>query len=649
MRTRTRFVLVVGAAAATAVSGGCKVQPVDGNVDRRQPLADEVVGGDGSGGPIVGSTIPVSGNGVGGGAAGTGSGGTSGGADLGPAARESLKFLPMGFGGAGVGARGKGDAPYQDTVPHRDRWRVGYPAWERGSQTDSPWEKGAWWDPYHQNVLKGDYPILGTQNVFLNIEAESITKIETKKVPIPSSPFTRDAGNEEFFGNFHVRGQSQEFLLTADLFHGETSFKPVDWRVLVKGATMQNYAASEENMALYADPSRGKTRRDSHTTLQQAFFETTLATVSPRYDVIQARVGIQQFNSDFRGFLLCDETLGYRLFGNADDNRWQWNAAWFPRLEKDTNSGLNELKSNGQDVYVLNLYRQDALGFLLPHWKHEEWSQGLTSQVSVHWLSTDPSVHYDENEFLVRPRLIGTVEPTEANVHWFGWTNDGHIDRINVNSALYYAQGDQDIDEVAGRRVDVSAWMAALELSIDMDWMRWRIQGLWQQGDDNPLDDEAHGFDGIFDCPNFAGGDFGFWNHQGIGLSGTGVGLVQGGSLYNTLRSSKLEGNPSFVNPGLLLLGGGWDAQLTPKLKLVTNVSHLWFDDTSSLEYLLGQGKIGRDIGWDISAGVIWRPLLTDNVIVKSGVSALVPGDGFRDIYTAETLYALFAEIILTW
>ena len=33
---------------------------------------------------------------------------------------------------------------------------------------DYPGVKGAWWDPYNQNVLKGDYPIIG-QHTFLNL------------------------------------------------------------------------------------------------------------------------------------------------------------------------------------------------------------------------------------------------------------------------------------------------------------------------------------------------------------------------------------------------------------------------------------------------------------------------------------------------
>ncbi|MCE9635002.1 MAG: hypothetical protein K8T90_04785 [Planctomycetes bacterium] len=645
MHNSTRLLLVAG--VLLPVTAGCKVQPVDGNIDRRQPVAAESLASTLKSG---GGTIDTLGHGdsvtVGGGTAGgvnTGAGG------LGPAAREAVKFLPLGYAGDDPGARARGDAPYEDIVPHPDRWRVGFPAWERGSMTDSPWDLGAWWDPYHQNVLKGDYPLPGTQNLFLSLEASAVLKYETKKLPIPSGGFPRDAGNDTFFGSSHLHAIEETLFITADLFHGETSFKPVDWRVLIKGAFNKNYVATQENGVLYADASAGRTRTDDHATLQQAFFETTIASVSPKYDVIQARLGIQQFNSDFRGFMFCDDTLGARFFGNYDDNKWQWNLGWFPRLEKDTNSGLNTLHKNGQNVYVANVYRQDALAALLPKWKDANWSHGLTTQVSIHHLDSNASVHYDENDILVRPRIVGSLVPGESNLTWLGWTNDGHIDRINVTSALYHASGTQDFDEIAGRKVDVEGNLAALELSIDRDWMRFRVQGLWQSGDDKPQDGTAKGFDAIFDNENFAGGEFGFWNRQGIGLAGTGVGLVQGGSLYNTLRSSKLEGSPAFVNPGLLLLGAGWDAQLTPKMKLIANASHLWFDDTASLEYVLGQGKLHRAIGWDLSAGVIWRPLLTDNVIVKTGVSALLPSRGFEDIYTDDTLYAGFLELVLTW
>src|SRR5262245_48989712 len=48
----------------------------------------------------------------------------------------------------------------KDFVPLPDRWRdVKTPPYEKNV-------RGRWFDPYNQNVLKGDYPILG-QNTFL--------------------------------------------------------------------------------------------------------------------------------------------------------------------------------------------------------------------------------------------------------------------------------------------------------------------------------------------------------------------------------------------------------------------------------------------------------------------------------------------------
>jgi len=109
----------------------------------------------------------------------------------GPAARESSRFWPLGA------SAGDGDAPSlakdgrpRDAVRAPDRWRVGFPSWDRGSKSDSPYDASSPIDPYHQNWLKGDYPIPGTQNTFVIAEFESVTRGEAKKLPIPSSVFT---------------------------------------------------------------------------------------------------------------------------------------------------------------------------------------------------------------------------------------------------------------------------------------------------------------------------------------------------------------------------------------------------------------------------------------------------------------------------
>src|SRR5437899_621463 len=79
-------------------------------------------------------------------------------------------------------------------------------------------------------------------------------------------------------------------------------------------------------------------------------------------------------------------------------------------------------------------------------------------------------------------------------------------------------------------------------------------------------------------------------------------------SLLPDLRSNKFEGQASFVNRGLLLLGLGLDAEITPKLKYVVNANYLRFDKTGALDLLLFQPGIRKSIGVDLGAGFLWRP-----------------------------------------
>src|SRR6201999_2042934 len=127
---------------------------------------------------------------------------------------------------------------------------------------------------------------------------------------------------------------------------------------------------------------------DAFVGVQEAFVDYHIRNVSDRYDFDSIRVGIQPFSSDFRGFLFQDNQLGVRLFGDRDNNRWQYNLAAFQRIEKDTNSGLNDLGQplRHDSIFVANLYRQD-----LPF-------PGITSQVSVVYDGDREAgqVHFDD-------------------------------------------------------------------------------------------------------------------------------------------------------------------------------------------------------------------------------------------------------------
>ena len=235
----------------------------------------------------------------------------------------------------------------------------------------------------------------------------------------------------------------------------------------------------------------------------------------------------------------------------------------------------------------------------------------------------------------------------------------GHAGRINIDNALYFATGTDSLNPIAGParvledeedEVDIRAFMAALELSIDRDWLRPRIGYFFASGDDDPVDRDAEGFDAIFDNPAFAGGGFSFWNRMGIRLSGSAVTLVNRGSLLPDLTSSKEEGQPNFVNPGIHLASAGLDLELTPKLRSSITLNHLRFDSTEVLKLVLFQSEIDREIGWDLSVGARWRPYLNQNVVLVGGLAGFLPGKGFRDIYEdGDPLYAAFANLILAY
>ncbi len=355
--------------------------------------------------------------------------------------------------------------------------------------------------------------------------------------------------------------------------------------------------------------------------------------LSNQYDFVSLRVGVQSFTSDFRGFIFSDQEPGVRLFGNLDSNRYQFNLAYFAMLEKDTNSGLNTMAYRNQQVMIANIYRQD---FIKP---------GYTIQASFHYDKDDPSFQYDADNFLVRPAPIGNVAPHSIRAYYYGLTGDGHFGKLNLTHAFYQVLGTDKFNEIAGRRVDINAQMAAVELSLDKDWLRYRLSFFYASGDKDPRDGTARGFDTIFDNPNFAGGFFSFWDREGIRLTSTGVGLVSPDSLVPDLRTSKTEGQANFVNPGLFLYNAGVDIDITPKLRGFVNLNLLRFARTDPIELLLFQSNIHAGIGADTGIGFSYRPPLSENIVITGGVNALVPFQGLRDISTNRVLLAVFTNV----
>lgn len=550
---------------------------------------------------------------------------------------------PLGFAGpSGITPRSGSNAQYEVM---EDRWRTPFPAWDRHKLgqprvVDDSYELGRWFDPYNLNVLKGDYPIIG-QHTFLNVTGTTTALFEGRTIPLPTTPFESTArpAQNEFFGRPNQFQYLQPFFLSFDLFHGDAGFKPVDWRIRLTPAFNVNVLDVEEKSIVSPDPRRGTFRARSWTTLQEWFLEAKLFDIGPEYDFASIRVGSQPFTSDFRGFIFSDTNRAVRLFGTAQGNRYQYNLAYFRQQEKETNSTLNTFEDRNQNIVIANIFRQDT------------FVPGFTASASVHYNNDGPEFLFDRNLFLVRPDATGVFQPHRVESVYLGIAGDGHIGRYNISTAAYWALGRDSRNPIAGTPQQINGKMAALEVSYDRDWARFRTSYLYQSGDSNPNNGIATGFDSIFDNQNFAG-EASFWNRQAIGLFG--VALMQRNSLFNSLRSSKIQGQSNFVNPGLQLVNFGLDLEITPRLRFVNNANYLWFDSTKVLETFVFQSNIDKNIGFDLSTLLEYRPLLSNNVIIMAGVATLIPGSGFRDLYNrlearTNPLIAGFLEVTLTY
>lgn len=555
---------------------------------------------------------------------------------------ETPNYAPSGYSGW---TNKLGPIPGEESYfPIPDRYRVGFPAWDRyprGTPGEYPYQPGAWYDPYNQSVLKGDYPIIG-EHTFLIVNGLSDSVFDFRRIPLPSH-----VAKGAFVGG-NQTALAQNFVTGFDLIHGDTIFKPADWEFKFTPVFDIHYFDSSKTEAFNKkkphNPSNHHfTSRDGHVAIQEMFGQFKLADVSSFYDTINVRVGIQGFTSDFRGFVFVDNDPGIRFFGSWDSNLWQWNLAYFWMLDKDTFTGLNTIFSS-QDVNIVtaNLTRQDLI------------FPGYFSQLD--FLFVDSAANFQRDDFgnQVRPANVGPAANQREhtiNVGYYGITGDGHIGPINVDHAFYEAYGHDTFNTIAGKPQTVNAQMGALELSKDEDWIRYRASFLYFSGDGNPKNRQATGWDAPLDNENFAGDGFSFWGREGVPFPGTGVNFKNRFSLVPSFKGSNQPGQaqPNYVNPGLFLYNLAMDLKVTPKLTITPNVNYMQVDKTGVIKDLLAlqnnKSAITNDLGLDWGVGFKYRPYLIDNVQITGAAAAFSPFGGWRDIYRGQTLLMCFTAV----
>ena len=313
---------------------------------------------------------------------------------------------------------------YPASVPMPDRWRI----------VDALGYEYPWYDPYNRNVLKGDKPV--ADEWFFSANLISDTVYEAREIPTPvGSSSTEDPGGLDIFGSNDQWLVNQNLLMEFVYLKGDTVFRPPDHEFRFTAVVNYNYVEIDEILGVNVKPLRNDTRRDDHVGIQAAFYDKHLRNTSDRYDFDSFRIGIQPFSSDFRGFLFQDNQLGMRLFGIRNNNIFQYNLAWFRRLEKDTNSGLNDLGKSirKDDVFAANLYWQD-----MP-------VKGFVSQVSAYYnRNREDEFYFDENGFIQRPASLGVETPARLRRVLRRLQRRRAFRPFNLTTSIYYAFGEED-------------------------------------------------------------------------------------------------------------------------------------------------------------------------------------------------------------
>jgi hypothetical protein len=438
-------------------------------------------------------------------------------------------------------------------------------------------------------VIKGDYPLFGTEDLFLELTAFSDSFFESRDVPVAA-------------GKVNQRVFQETIFLTADLFRGDNSFHPSEWFLTVTPAFR------------LVDTSATGTAEDI--TIQEGFAEAQLAIVSDFYDTTNVRVGRQAFASDFLGFVFADTNDAVRLFGTNEALRTFWNIVFFAPVQKDAASALNTFESRQQQIVIANVIRQD---FMFPG------------------FNVELAAHYDNDTF----------KDNDVDAFWLEAAADGRIGRWDVSAAFVQALGHDELNPIAGRPVNVNAQLAALELAYPLDWITPKVSALYASGDKNPTDGVGRGFDAIFDNPNFAGDGFSYLNRENIVIGGTR--LSNAFSFLPNMRA-KAADPANFVNPGIILLNAGFDTVITTRMTALANVNYYQFVHTEPVALAAGLPDVGKEIGLEFNAGVVFKPFIVDNVIIAVGASVLEPGAGITDLSGDDRyLYTAFSAVTVVY
>jgi hypothetical protein len=479
----------------------------------------------------------------------------------------------------------KESAPPEDIVLSPDRWRYFEPE-GLGIHARSPL-----YDPYPPNILKGDYPFFGDKTFFAATGTLDFFGDFKKNLDFFQEGRIRNIPYHETNLVGQITG-----ALQLQVFHGDTVFKPTDW--LIRVTPIFRWKCGDKNAI---DQGCGDDWK-----LFETFAEVKLFEIGDTFDPTNLRVGLQGFNSDFFGLIYNDAQPGARLFSEISRNQFKVNFAFFERLNKEKLSALDEFKLRDHRVGVISL----------------EWDDFIL-----------PGFNILPNFVISNDRAPGVAAGGQLNAYYVGFTTNGRIGRVNVNSAFYYVTGTTAHNTPDKKSQHISAEFFFGQVTYPFAYVNPRFAFGWASGDGNPRDNVAHGFDSVFDNVAFGGGQFSYLFGEKIQLGATTV--LRGNSIFPSLRGA--NATSQYVNPGVLAFNPGVDIAITPKLTAEANYNYVRFDNTASLTAIAKTKYPGRnvseEIGHEFNAGLTWKPLLNEQLILFMGGAVLLPAGAIDDLF----------------
>ena len=202
-----------------------------------------------------------------------------------------------------------------------NRWDYTLPPYQRyPGARQMPWVIGSPLDPYNQNPAKADRPIGGSDSLFVNLNLQ---------LNSTANPRAVGAGEAEPTSQLFLQQQLRRRHRAVSRRHGLSAQALVASRHRRRQRERLELGGQNQSAQTYG--------------VEEAFAEKRLSVLDPAFDFVSIRGGMQNFNSDFRGYLFVDNQLGVRLFGNARSNRDQYNVAFFSMRDRDAASQLPPL------------------------------------------------------------------------------------------------------------------------------------------------------------------------------------------------------------------------------------------------------------------------------------------------------------------